>query len=291
VITKNDVRVLKLYIVPSVFLILVLLYFPLIYSALLSLYKYSTAYVYLGKLFTGLKNYIDAFRDNEFVRSIFNTFLYTFFSIAFGMIIGIGIALLVNRKIRGMQLFCVLLFIPGVVSPIASGVIWKVMLNTDMGVIPWMFERVGFEDVSFLSNPFLAFVSLVVVGVWGSMPWVFILTLAGLQAIPDEVIEAAKLDGALGFRRFFAIILPMLKPVLVVVGTLRIMDAFRVFGIIHILTSGGPGGATESVSTYTFRVAFTYYETGYASALAFIIFIMIFWISALYLFITKPYKE
>ncbi len=290
-ITKKDEGILKAYLTPSIFLILVLLYLPLLYSSLLSLYKYSTAYVYLGKSFLGLKNYIDAFKDPDFIRSIGNTALYTFLSISIGMILGIILAMLVNRKCKGLGIFTVLLFIPGVVSPIASGVIWKVILNTDMGVLPRLFEVLGFEDISFLSNHTLAFVSLVIVGVWGSTPWVFILTLAGLQAIPQEVVEAARLDGALGFRRFFSIILPMLRPVLVVVGTLRIMDAFRVFGIIHILTQGGPGGATESVSTYTFRTAFSFYETGYASALAFLIFLMIFILSAFYLGIMKPYKE
>jgi multiple sugar transport system permease protein len=279
------------YLVPSLTFIIILLYLPLIYSGILSLYQYSTAYVYLGKLFAGFKNYLEAARDTEFLRSILNTLLYAVSSISLGMVLGIILALLVNRKLLGMGLFTVLLFIPGVVSPIASGVIWKVMLNTDMGVIPWLFEQLGFQDISFLSNPRLAFTSLVVVGVWGSTPWIFILTLAGLQAIPPEIIEAAKLDGAMGFRRFFSIILPMLKPVIVVVGTLRIMDALRVFGLIQILTQGGPGGATESMSTYTYRTAFRYYETGYASALAFLIFIMIFLVSSMYLRVTNPYKD
>ncbi|NPV52427.1 MAG: sugar ABC transporter permease [Firmicutes bacterium] len=268
-------RIVILFIMPTIITLGLVLFFPLLYSLTISFYRWSVARPFLGKTFVFFQNYSKALTDPAFLVAIRNTFVFTFFAVAVELILGIAVALLLQGNFKGKTFFQTALFLPVVTTPVAVGIIWRILFLTDVGLIPYLFQLAGFERVTFLSSPVLAMVAVIFVDIWQTTPFAFTLILAGLSSLPSEPYEAALIDGATSSQRFFYVTLPLLKPVIVVVLLIRVMDAFRVFDTIYILTGGGPGSATESVSTFTVRTAFQYFNTGYASALAYVVFIII----------------
>lgn len=276
-----------LFMLPTLIVLSFVLLFPLLYSLVISLYQWSVARPFLGREFVFFQNYLIALKDPLFLKAIRNTFAFTFFAVTIEMVLGIAIALLLQGNFRGKTFFQTTLFLPVVLTPVGVGIIWRILLLTDVGLIPYLFELAGFEGFTFLSSPGLAMLAVIFVDVWQTTPFVFTLVSAGLASLPLEPYEAVKIDGATPLQSFFYITLPLLKPVIVVILLIRVMDALRVFDTIYILTGGGPGSATETVSTYIVRIAFQYFNTGYASALAYIVFIIIIAISYL---IVKGFK-
>jgi multiple sugar transport system permease protein len=260
--------------IPALLVLLAVLAFPLGYSLSSSLFRWSIARPFLGSAFLGLGNYLNALADPAFLRALFNTALFTFLAVSLEVVLGLGIAHLFLDEFPGKGVFETVLFLPVVVTPVAVGVIWRILLQTDVGVAWYFISRLSGRAITILSDPVLAFTALVLIDVWQTTPFTFVMLLAGLQSLPRDPYEAAYLEGANWHQRLRYLTLPLLKPVLMVVILIRVMDAFRIFDTIYILTGGGPGNATESVSTFTYRVAFQYFNTGYASALSYITFVL-----------------
>jgi multiple sugar transport system permease protein len=265
---------LSLLSIPAILVLLAVLIFPLFYSLTSSLFRWSIARSFLGNTFLGVGNYLAALADPAFLRAVLNTLLFTFLVVSIEMLLGLGIAHLFLGEFFGKSLFETVLFLPVVVTPVAVGVIWRILLQTDVGFACYLLSLISGRATTILSDPVAAFAALVLIDIGQTTPFSFVMLFAGLQSLPREPYEAAYLEGANWHQRLRYLTVPLLKPVIIVVILIRIMDAFRIFDTIYILTGGGPGSATESVSTFTYRIAFPYFNTGYASALSYITFIL-----------------
>jgi multiple sugar transport system permease protein len=265
---------LALFSIPALLVLLAVLIFPLGYSLNSSLFRWSIARPFLGSVFLGLGNYVNALADPGFLRALFNTVLFTLLAVTIEVILGLGIAHLFMGDFPAKGFFETILFLPVVVTPVAVGVIWRILLQTDVGLVCYLLALLSGRAVTILSDPVAAFAAIVLIDVWQTAPFSFVMLLAALESLPRDPYEAAYLDGANWHQRLRYLTLPLLKPVLMVVIVIRVMDAFRIFDTIYILTGGGPGNATESVSTFAYRVAFQYFNTGYASALSYLTFLL-----------------
>lgn len=222
----------------------------------------------------GFGNYITLFSDEMFWKSLKVTLLYTAVNVPLSLIIGITIALLLNHRIPGLSVFRTMYYLPSVVSGVAVSMLWVWIYHPDYGYINYFLSLVGVDGPMWLQDPLWALPALIGVGLWpvgGTM----IIYLAGLQGIPSQLYEAARIDGAGGVQIFFRITLPMLSPVIfynIVVGVIK---ALQVFTEPKVMTNGGPNNATLMYMLYLYRNAFKWFKMGYASALAWILFLII----------------
>ncbi|NJE05652.1 sugar ABC transporter permease [Thermococcus sp. M36] len=235
-----------------------------------------------GFKFVGLDNYITVLEKREFWYSLFVTVSFSLVSVSLETLLGLAFALILNERIRGRGILRAIVLIPWAVPTIISARTWELMYNYSYGLFNWILGAVGLSGVNWLGTPLSAFFAVVLADVWKTTPFMALLLLAGLQAIPGDTYEAAIIDGASMFQRFRHITLPLLKPVLIVAVTLRTIDALRVFDIIYVLTGGGPGGATTSVSL----MAFNYYnlgDYGVGSAISILTFLTVLSFTVVYL--------
>ena len=259
---------------PALFLILVFVIFPLCYSLYLTFRNYDLA-VGPTTEFVGLENYAEILEDTRFWRSWINTFTIIFPAISLQLLIGLGLALLLNRVVRGRPLFASLLIIPSMVSPVSSAMVWRMLLGVKYGGVNNALRQFGILDVYFdwFANPFRAICSIVAVEVWHNTSFMMIVLLAGLQAIPQELYEVAEVDGASAWKKFWHITLPLLKFTMIVALLIRMIDLTKIFGLIYLLTFGGPGGTTQTIAFSTYLAGFQDFRISYASALSYVIVI------------------
>jgi multiple sugar transport system permease protein len=220
-----------------------------------------------------LANFTRLATDGFFLSALGHTAVYAVVALTFEFMLGLGLAVLLDRSVRGRSLFRAALLIPMMIPPVVVGVVWRLMLNADFGAINGTLKSLGVntEALTWTASPKLALASVIAVDIWQWTPFMFLVLLAGLQAIPQEPYEAAKIDGASRWQTFQHITLPLLKPAILVALLLRTMDLLRVFDQIFILTEGGPGFATETVSLYIYRAAFRFFDFGYAAAMSFVL--------------------
>jgi len=197
----------------------------------------------------------------------------------------LGLAVLLDRPLRGRSLFRSALLIPMMLPPVVVGVVWRLMLNADFGAINGTLKGAGAntDSLTWTASPVLALASVIAVDIWQWTPFMFLVLLAGLQAIPQEPYEAALIDGSSAWQTFRYVTLPLLKPAILIALLLRTMDLLRVFDQIFILTEGGPGFATETVSLYIYRTAFRFFDFGYAAAMSFVLLVLTNIISVSYI--------
>ncbi len=260
-----------LLVAPSVAVLLALSVYPLVYAIKVSLQ------VGAGDAARwGFGNFTRLFADDLFRSALLHTFSYAALALTFEFLLGLGLALLLDRTLKGRGVFRALLLVPMMLPPVVVGVVWRLMLNPSFGAINGTLKGAGVEteSLTWTASPSLAFVSVVAVDVWQWTPFMFLVLLAGLQAIPQEPYEAAMIDGAGAWQTFAHITLPLLKPAILIALLLRTMDLLRVFDQIFILTEGGPGFATETVSLYIYRTAFRFFDFGYAAAMSFALLVL-----------------
>jgi multiple sugar transport system permease protein len=226
--------------------------------------------------FVGLSNYQDAFHDATFFESLKVTGLYvgSFVPCLFG--ISLGLAVLVNQKLRGTTLLRGAYFMPVMLSLVVASVIWSFIFEERAGLLNQGLMAIGAERQPWLGSTKLALASVVVVALWQAVGYSMIIFLAGLQDIPQEFYDAAKVDGASSLQRFWRITLPLLKPTSLFVLVVTFIGSFQVFDPVYILTNGGPAGATSATVFYIYENAFQFFRIGYASALALLLFAIIF---------------
>jgi multiple sugar transport system permease protein len=258
---------------PALGLIALVIIFPLAYSFWLSLRNFDLS-VGPDSEFVGGANYVEAlFRDTRFVNSIWNTAIIIGPSLVLELLIGLGLALLLTRIGRGRPIVTALLAIPAMVSPVMAAMAWRMMFGVKYGAINNLGRQLGVIDVYFdwFSGPLISIVAIVMVEVWHNTAFMTLVLLAGLQSIPQELYDAGKADGAEGWRSFWYITLPLLKFTMVVGLMIRLIDLTKLFGLIFILTFGGPGGTTETVAFSTYLAGFNDFRMSYAAALSYII--------------------
>ncbi|HEY4423933.1 MAG TPA: sugar ABC transporter permease [Pyrinomonadaceae bacterium] len=277
---KRELLLPALFLAPALAVLLALSIYPLIYSVTISLQQETAA----GITWT-LGNFTRLFSDGFFWTAMVHTFIYAAVALTCEFLLGLGLALLLNNQIRGRGFFRASLLVPMMLPTVVVGVVWRLMLNPNFGAVNGTLKQFGIdtENLTWTASPKLAMFSVIAVDVWQWTPFVFLVLLAGLQAIPQEPYEAALIDGSSAWATFRHVTLPLLKPSILIVLLLRTMDLLRVFDQIFILTEGGPGFATETISLYIYRAAFRFFDFGYAAAMSFVLLALTNVISALYI--------
>jgi multiple sugar transport system permease protein len=251
--------------------------YPLIYGIRSSFERYRFGRD-LGA--AGLNNYRSILHDHVFWTAVGTTARYVIFAVVIETLLGLGLALLVSRQLRFGGIIRVGLILPMTIAPVVVGVIWRLMYASDIGIVNPIFSWLGLHQPNVLASTTSAFIGVVAVDVWEWTPLLFLIILAGLQSLPQEPLEAARIDGAGPVRTFFDHTLPLLMPVLMVAVVLRTIDAIGTFDQIFVLTKGGPGTSTQLISTYAYNTAFQFTQYGRAMAmmvalLAFLLLLMV----------------
>jgi multiple sugar transport system permease protein len=265
---SSDRSLAYLLIAPTLAVLLALSIYPLIYAIKISLQAESAS-----GLHWSLQNFSRLAGDHFFLSALGHTFVYAVVALTIEFLLGLGLALLLNGRLRGRSAFRALLLVPMMLPAVVVGVVWRLLLNPNFGAINGTLKSWGVNTDSFTwtASPKLAMASVIVADVWQWTPFMFLILLAGLQSIPQEPYEAALIDGSSPWQTFRNITLPLLKPAILIALLLRTMDLLRVFDQIFILTEGGPGFATETASLYIYRTAFRFSNFGYAAAMSFVL--------------------
>jgi len=259
-----DLALPYLLLAPSVLIVLGVLVYPLWdgLRASAMLYRYGSPVENIG-----LQNYVQLWSDEQFRNSLWVTLRFVTFSVAIETVLGLALALFCLREFRGIRLLRTVLIIPMVITPVVVAIVFRLIYASDAGMLTAVSEAMGGSQVQILGDPMKAFIGLVLLDVWEWTPLMFLILLAGLQSLPQEPFEAARVDGAGAWRTFVDLTLPMLRPVLAIAIVLRTIDAFGTFDQVFVLTRGGPGEATRLVSIYGYDTSFKFQQTGYAAAL------------------------
>lgn len=270
-----------IFISPAVVILVAGLIVPVIYAGYLSFFDWNMGTPWETAKFLGLDNYRRMLTDVGVRSSIMVTLRYTFWTTTLEMILGISLALALEKSIKGASIFRTIFILPLMVSPIVVGLMWKYMLDARTGVINYYIEAIGkaipplqnlgFVRHPFLGDPHLALPALVVTDIWQWTPFIFVIILAGLQALPSEIMEAAYIDGANWWQMTWRVKLPMILSLIIITLLMRIIDVFRALEVIFIMTFGGPGRSTEVLSLKIYKTAFTSQDLGYASVISVIL--------------------
>jgi multiple sugar transport system permease protein len=279
----SDKQILWLFIAPTLILLILWNIFPLFYSLYLSFTDYSAIAGQAPK-WIGLGNYRDILGDLQLWKYFATTGKYALMAVGLETVVGFGLALLLREKFKGSGFFTTLILIPMMLSPVVVGLFWKLIYNPNFGIFNYLLGFGPGKGPDWLAQPGTALWAVVIVDVWMWAPFVMLLCLSGLNAIPEYLYEAAVIDRANPWFRFWRITLPQVAPLLLIAILFRTIEAFKAFDLVMGLTGGGPGDATELVSVSLYRIAFLgQFDTGRASALAYIVLVIIIAISNLYI--------
>ncbi len=239
--------------------------------------------------FIGLGNYLRMIQDPTFWLTLKNSFTWVFFSVSMQFVLGFLGALLLNAEFKGRAFCRTLNLLPWIIPGVVVGLVWEYLYQPNYGPVNDILRRVGLlrVPIAWLSEPAFAMASVIFANIWRGIPFFTIMILAGLQAIPDEVYEAATVDGASVTQRFWHVTLPMLRPIIVVATATRIIWTFNYADLIFVMTSGGPANATQITSSYTLLTAYTDLDFGYAATLSVILLVIMLVFTAFYLKFTK----
>lgn len=267
-----------LFVLPAAIFIFAFMLFPLLYSGYLSLTKYNFVRQATPE-FIGFENYVRAVQDPIFMTAFRNTAVYAVFYFVIVMVVSLAVAMLLFRKLRFSTFYRSAIFMPIVVPLSLAGLIFVWILQPNYGLLNHLLSNVlGMPGLSraWLSDGTTAMAAIIVLSLWATIGFLTILFLSGLQAIPEEILEAAEIDGAGGWRRFTDVIAPSLRPTFVITGTWGILHALKVFVEPMVLTDGGPGTSTLVLYQHIYTTAFNYFDMGYASAMGYLLGALIF---------------
>ncbi len=264
------------YVAPALVLLCGVTLYPILYTTFLSFYR--RLLIFDVSRFVGWENYGFLLRDERFWNALWNTVYFTAVSVSCEIFLGLLLAFLLNRPFRLKGWVRSLMLIPWVIPTVVSAKMWEWIYSTDFGILNFLLG----SKINWLGSPWLAMHAAIWVDIWKTTPFVVILLLAGLQVIPPQLYESAKVDGAGTWAQFRRITLPLLKPVILIVLIFRTLDAWRVFDVIYVLTGGGPANTTETLSLYAYKVLFQTLQFGYGSTLSLVTFLCVGGISLLY---------
>lgn len=256
------------FIAPAGVVLALGLLYPIGYMVYASFLNWNPSQLIGEADWVGLKNYSDLLVDDAFKESLWVTLKFAFIVVSIEMLIGLGLALLLDRNIRGISALRTIFILPMMIAPIVVGLMWRYMYHPSVGIFNRTLNDLGFESIPWLSDSTWALISIIIADVWQWTPFIFILCLAALQSLPRSTLEAARLDGANAWQQALYIKIPLMMPVLIVTLLLRLIDAFKVLEVILVMTNGGPGLSTEIMSLRISRTASEFRELGEAAAMS-----------------------
>jgi ABC-type sugar transport system permease subunit len=261
---------------------------PIVMTAWEAMHGHDLRLPWLGRPFVGLDNFAEAAGDSRFRAALLHTALFTLITVPVELAIGLALAQVMHAGLRGRALIRTTLLLPWAIPTVVAALLWRFMFDAQAGVLAALLEWVTPIDAGFdwFVHPLAAWVPIAAADIWKTTPFVAILLLAGLQAIDPTLYEAARIDGASAWRRFTSITLPLLAPSLVIAAAFRALEALRLFDLVYVMTGGGPGTATETLSLHAFIVLMQRLRFGYGSALSMLVFALAFaaslvWVRAL----------
>lgn len=265
-------KVAYIFLIPTLIIFTLFLFIPLIYAFYISFHDWR---IVGTPEFIGLKNYLDLFKDPIFITTIINTLVFSL-SVPFKVALALLFAVLLNQEIRGKGFYRAAFFFPTILSMVVVGIIWQWMFSANYGFINYFLSMIGLPTQSWLTSTSHSMLVVIFVSIWKGMGNNILLFLAGLQAIPSTTYEAASIDGANAIQKLLYITVPQLKSTTMFVFIITLIGSFKVFDLIYVLTGGGPGNSTKVMVQYIYEEAFQRFDMGYASAAAFIFFLILF---------------
>ncbi len=266
---------------PALIIVLATMIYPLVYTFLLSTRIYGTN---LQKYtFVGTRHFGDVFQDERFINALGRTFYFAVLTVTVSIVVGMIMALIMNREFWGAPVVRTLFLLPMVATPVATSLVWIMMFNPTLGVLNYFLRMLGLAPSLWVADPRWVIPTIVMVDVWHSAPFVMLILLAGIRSLPYEPFESAMIDGATRWQMFTKITLPLIRPALVVAMMFRTIDALKVFDLIWVMTAGGPGYDSETLYIYAYNNAFKYLNLGYGSAVIIVFTLIVtvvsvFWI-------------
>lgn len=255
-----------MFLAPAALIMAIALLYPLGYMIWGSFRDWDPSQTIGEAEFVGLTNYVSLWNDPNFRESLSVTLCFALIVVAVEMVLGIGLALLLDRNIRGMSFLRTMFILPMMIAPVVVGLMWRYMYHPTVGTFNQTLDSLGLPSVDWLGQH--ALMSVIIADIWQWTPFIFILALAALQSLPRSALEAARIDGATAWQQVWHIKLPLMMPVLIVTGLLRLIDAFKVLEVILVLTEGGPGLSTEILALRISRTATEFRELGVAAAMS-----------------------
>lgn len=286
----RDERVKHAFIWPALLVVLLVTMFPLVYSLVASFMKYRLIPPTPPR-FVGLENYASLLGLERFWSVIGTTSLISFVAVSVQYVIGFALALALHAKVFGHRQLRVWLLMPMLMAPVAVALMMRMVFHPSLGPVNHFFSVIGYPNLPFLTDASYAKGVLIAVEVWMWTPFVMLLLLAGLQSLPQDIYEAAEIENASPWRRFWDITFPMLLPISVAVVLIRLIESLKIIDTVIVLTGGGPGIATETLTLFAYQEGFRKFNLGYTSALSFLFLIVIIVFGLVYLAVLRPQME
>ncbi len=271
---SGEARFAWFSLLPALLFFAIFVGFPVVYSFILSFSDWNMTSSTAD--WVGMANYTSLLGDEEFLRSLLQTTLFTIAITACILVFSLAAALLLDLKLRYIQVYRTILYFPAVTSMVAIGIVWVWMLDPEYGLINQLLRIVVIEGPLWLADPKMALPALVITAAWRNVGYFATIFLAGLQAIDLTYYEAARMDGAGAWDCFRRITLPLLRPTILFVVVMSVILSFQVFALVYVMTGGGPAGSTSVIVFYLYQQAFTYFRMGYASAVGYVLFVIVF---------------
>lgn len=272
------------FVVPALVVVLAVIVFPWAFTIWMSLNEWKVG---SPTTFVGFANYLRLPTDPRFVEAVGHTLVYTALSVVLPLVLGTFAAVIFHANFRGRGILRAVFIMPMMATPVAIALVWTMMFHPQLGVLNYLLSLVGVPPQLWVFHPATVIPSLVLVETWQWTPLVMLIVLGGIAAIPTEPYESAMIDGASFWQMFRYITLPLIAPFLFIAAMVRMIDAVKSFDIIFAITQGGPGTASETINVYLYSVAFTYYDLGYGSAIAVILFLLIVVLAGLLLYLRQ----
>jgi multiple sugar transport system permease protein len=280
-----------LYIGPAVVVMAAACLYPVLTAFQLAGFRWDMGTPWSSAVWVGWDNFASAARNPQVWQSLWVTLLFAAVCVTAEMLLGIALALALEQPVRGMAVFRTIFILPMMIAPIAVGLAWRYMFDAQFGLINALLGLVGIEPLTWLADPTLAFVAIVIADIWQWTPFVFIMMLAALAGVDSSVLEAARIDGARWWQQILLVKLPMVMHVIAITLMMRLIDAFRVLEVIYVLTFGGPGNSTEILALHIYKTAFIGQQLGVAAAVSVLLLVVVAALSWGALRLSNPLKD
>jgi multiple sugar transport system permease protein len=275
------------FVLPALVVLVVLVIFPTLFAFYTSLNRWNLTESE-AQTFVGITNYLHMLQEGRFWEALGRTFAFTIVSTCMTLATGMILALMLNRPLPFKNVLRTLLIIPMIVTPVVVGLTWRFMYNPELGMLNYFLSRFGLEKIAFLGETQTSLASVIVTDIWQYTPFALLILLAGLESLPKDPFEAAEMDGASRLQTFWWVTLPMLRGPILVAVLFRVMFSFNTFDTIYVMTGGGPGRASETLTMYAYRLGFEQWHLGESAAVALIMLVLITIFSRMILRVLHP---